>query len=279
MSLRVGTAGWSYQDWKGAVYPKPAPRGFDPLVSLSGFLDCIEVNSSFYRIPDPKTVTAWVDRTADRPEFRFTVKLWQGFTHADESAPGLVGSFLEAVEPMRRAGRLLAVLVQFPWRFTDSPAARQRLGWLAERLAPGPLALEVRHRSWLVPDAVRQVQALGYSFVNIDMPSSQTGVYPTALVTGPIGYVRLHGRSHAWFDRRAGRDDKYDYLYRPWELEKWMRRIEQVRARADETVVITNNHFRGQAVANAVQLRQMLGLPVRPIPEVLQEAFPFLKGE
>lgn len=277
-SVRVGTAGWDYDDWKGVVYPDPAPRGFHPLLSLAGFLDCVEVNATFYRIPGPRAAASWAERIAGRPGFLFSAKLWQGFTHADAPAPPkAVEEMGRALEPLREAGRLAAVLVQFPWSFADTPAARARLEALAGDFRGWPLALEVRHRSWLAPDAVRKIGELGYSFCNIDQPASKTGVYPTALVTGPVGYVRLHGRNAAaWFDREAGRDQRYDYLYSPAELEKWVKRIEQVRARADLALVIANNHFRGQAVANAVQLRGLLGLAPAPLPAPLVAAFPAL---
>ena len=274
--IYVGTAGWSYQDWKGTVYPKPAGAGFHGLTYLSGFLDCMEVNSTFYRIPEAKSCASWVARVVDRPEFCFTAKLWQGFTHQDESSPEFFEAYREGLAPIQQAGRLAAVLVQFPWSFTDTPQARTRLELLARSLEGFALVPEVRHRSWLAPDAVQLIESPGYNFCNIDQPASSQGIYPTALVTGPLGYVRLHGRSETWFDRQAGRDSKYDYLYQPWELEKWIRRIEQIRARAGRTIVITNNHFRGQAVANAIQLRQMLGLPATPIPELIQTTFPFL---
>src|SRR5918996_3256205 len=79
--IRIGPAGWSYPDWKGQVYPKPQPRGFDPLAYLAQFFDAVEINSTFYRIPDAKTTERWVARVAEHPDFRFTAKLWQGFTH------------------------------------------------------------------------------------------------------------------------------------------------------------------------------------------------------
>ncbi len=276
MTVLVGTAGWSSEDWKGTVYPRPAGRSFDGLAYLSGFLDCVEVNSSFYRIPSPKICASWIDRVVDREDFRFSVKLWQGFTHQGEASAELFAAFREALEPIREAGRLAAVLVQFPWSVDDTAVGRQRLELIARALDGYVLVLEIRHRSWLAPDAVRWIGDQGYCFCNIDQPPSAQGVYPTALVTGSLGYVRLHGRAQAWFDGQAGRDAKYDYLYRPWELEKWTHRIDQIRARVGCTLVITNNHFRGQAVANAIQLRQMLGLRAVSIPERIQTTFPFL---
>ena len=86
--IRVGTAGWSYPDWKGQVYPKPQPRGFDPLRYLAQDVDAVEVNSTFYRIPDPTMTRRWVTCVDDHPTFRFTAKLWEGFTHEGQAGPG-----------------------------------------------------------------------------------------------------------------------------------------------------------------------------------------------
>ena len=125
----VGTAGWSYADWAGRVYPDPAPRGFDGLRHLARFLDCLEINSTFYRVPSPRTVADWVRRTDGLPGFLFTAKVHRSFTHGDDAdtGPADARAFLDALAPLREAGRLGALLLQFPWSFRDSPDARRRL--------------------------------------------------------------------------------------------------------------------------------------------------------
>src|SRR5919109_731050 len=81
LRIRIGPAGWSYPDWEGQVYPKPKPRGFDPLAYLAQYFDTIEINSTFYRIPAATMTRSWATRVSDHPTFRFTGKLWQGCTH------------------------------------------------------------------------------------------------------------------------------------------------------------------------------------------------------
>ena len=81
--IRVGTAGWHYEDWNGTVYPRPRPRGFDPLETLSHLFDAIEINVTFYRVPDPSMTRTWVRRVASNPDFRFTAKLFRDLTHLD----------------------------------------------------------------------------------------------------------------------------------------------------------------------------------------------------
>lgn len=265
----MGPAGWSYEDWKGKVYPEPPPPGFDPLDYLARFFDCLEVNSTFYRPAFPRFAEAWARRTPDG--FLFTVKAWQKFSHDPEGGtPAETRLFLEGLAPLFAAGKLGALLLQFPWFFQDAPASRERLRRTAEALADAaPLVVELRHRSWL--EALDFLAGLGLSFCNIDQPRSSTAMTGTRHVTGPVGYIRLHGRNaRAWFSREAGRDEKYDYLYSMEELAGW---VEAARSMAAERVfVITNNHFQGKAVVNALQLRRALGQET-PVPETLRSSY------
>jgi len=120
--IHVGTAGWSYPDWKGQVYPKLQPRGFDPLRYLAQSFDAVEVNSTFYRIPDPTMTRRWVQCVADHPPFRFTAKLWQGFTHEGQATAQAEAAFRNALAPLHEAGRPEAAILPFPQRFPHTPA-------------------------------------------------------------------------------------------------------------------------------------------------------------
>lgn len=273
--VRVGIAGWSYADWKGKVYPAPAPRGFDPLVYVTQHFNLVEVNSSFYGPPTPRTTEAWAARTPDG--FLFTAKLWERFTHASEPfQPAEVQLFREGMAPLIQARKLGALLLQFPWAFHDGPAERERIRRIAGAFAGSvPLAIELRHRSWL--DALDFIREQSLSFCNIDQPRSTTSITGTGLVTGSVGYVRLHGRNaRSWFKRDAGRDDKYDYLYTTRELKEWADRIGTISA--DRVFVVTNNHFQGKAYINALQLKKLLGQGVE-VPPTLAQAYPDAVGQ
>src|SRR5713101_139436 len=126
--IRVGIAGWSYPDWEGIVYPTPKPARFDRLAYLTRYLSTLEVNSTFYRIPDPAVVASWAQRAKKRPDFRFTVKLFQGFTHRKTgTTTGDESAFKKAIQPLAEAGLLGAVLIQFPYSFHPVPSSRERL--------------------------------------------------------------------------------------------------------------------------------------------------------
>ncbi len=266
----VGPAGWSYEDWKGIVYPSRAPRGFDPLVFIASFFGCVELNSTFYRPPTARMSESWARKTPDG--FLFTAKLWERFTHDDEPFTDAdVKLVQEGMAPLLASGKLAALLLQFPWSFKDGPDARDRVRRIADAFREwAPLVIEVRHRSWL--DAFDFLDELKLSFCNIDQPRSSTSISGTHRVTGPVAYVRFHGRNaKAWFSKEAGRDEKYDYLYAPAEMKGWAEAIAGMRA--ERVFVILNNHFRGKAVVNALQLKRLLGQDAS-IPETLRDAYP-----
>lgn len=272
MTVRIGPAGWSYPDWKGRVYPDPAPAGFDELAFLASVFPTIEVNSTFYRPPTAKMSESWARRTPEG--FLFTAKLWEKFTH-DEAGFSKedVRLYQEGIAPLLAAGKLGALLMQFPWAFRDSDASRARVRAVAEAFEGwAPVIVEVRHRSWL--DSLDFFRELKLGFCNIDQPRSSTSIQGTDVLAGPVGYVRLHGRNaKAWFSKSAGRDDKYDYLYTQKELEPWASALRGMDGRAEAVFAITNNHFLGKAIVNAIQLMRLLGQPVE-VPETLRRAFP-----
>ncbi len=261
--IRFGPAGWDYKDWWGIVYPKPAPKGFDPLAYLARFFQVVEVNSTFYRPLPGRVAKEWCRRVAASPDFRFTAKLWQRFTHEREAAFSAEDVKLgrEALDALADEGRLGAVLMQFPWSFKRDDANREWLRDVVRALRGLPLVLEVRHASWNVPDFYESLAEQGIGFVNVDQPLFRHSMKPSAVATSPVGYIRVHGRNYKdWFRKEAPRDARYDYLYSAEELEPWAYRAKALaeEGRAKDVYVVTNNHFRGQAPANALMLESMV---------------------
>lgn len=281
-TLLYGPAGWSYEDWKGIVYPRPQPRGFHPLPYLARYVNLVEINATFYAPVKAATAASWVRmlERAERPEFRFVVKVWGGLTHeATLPTDAAVATWREVLAPLIGSGRLVALLAQFPWSVRDTAAARRRLLDVRDCMPAGiPVAAEFRHASWMQPAAVDWLASEGMPFVNIDQPPGRECLPPTSLVTGPLGYVRLHGRNAAaWFSRDAGRNERYDWRYSDEELDPWVERIETLSARTDTTVVVGNNHFEGKAMAAVLELAHKLaGRPVH-VPESMLGAYPDLE--
>jgi uncharacterized protein YecE (DUF72 family) len=269
--ILIGSAGWSYEDWAGKVYPDPAPKGFDPLAYLAQFVDCIEVNSSFYRPPTAAMSESWARRTPDR--LVFTAKVWERFTHDREAfTESDVRVYSEGIAPLLASGKLGALLFQFPWYFKDGPAERDRIRRAADALRGwAPLVIELRHASWL--RALDFLRGLELNFCNIDQPKASTSITGTRLVTGSTAYIRLHGRNaKAWFSKGATVAEKYDYLYSREELRAWEEAIREMEA--ERLFVILNNHFQGKGMANAFMLMRALGKELAPPPDTLRAAYP-----
>jgi uncharacterized protein YecE (DUF72 family) len=256
--IRIGPAGWSYTDWEGTVYPSHRGR-FDQLSYLASFFDTIEINSPFYRIPPPTHAKSWVRRVAQNPEFKFTTKVFKGFTHENAPlAPDDVKAFRNYLDPLMESDRLGAVLLQFPWSFRNEPESRERLDGLFRVFDGYPLALEVRHATFQNDEFFDFLREHDVAWVNVDQPLFHDSVKPADVVTGPVGYARLHGRNYEKWFAHAESWERYNYLYSKEELAPWAERIRNM-SREKETYVITNNHFRGQAIVNASELKEALG--------------------
>ena len=271
-TVRVGPAGWSYKDWEGVVYPANPGKRFDHLSWIAHFFDTIEVNSSFYRIPPPTHATSWVRRTAEHPGFRFTAKLYRAFTHEKEPAPADAEAFRRFLDPLADADRLGALLIQFPWSFRNTPENRERLDRVLEEFAEYPKAVEVRHSSFDDPAFFASLDQRATAFVNLDQPLFDDSIAPAEIGTGGLAYVRFHGRNYQKWFAHSESWERYDYLYTKEELEPWVGRIRNLATKRD-VYVVTNNHFRGQAIVNAVDLKEALGQPAE-VPEPLAHAYP-----
>ncbi|MAG58533.1 MAG: hypothetical protein CMJ83_19770 [Planctomycetes bacterium] len=282
MAFYFGPAGWSYDDWNGVVYPRPRPRGFHPLPYLAQCVNCVEVNGTFYAPLAASTSTDWVRRLDDFPDFRFVVKVWRRFTH-ERALPTSheIATWCEVLRPLVEAGRLLGSLVQFPFSVREGEWVRDRLLRIRSFLPRGvPVATEFRHRSFISDTSLSWLENQGFSFVNIDQPTSRESIPPTNHVTSPLAYARLHGRNTtAWFDRDAGRDARYDWRYSKDEVREWAGRLATIRARGETTVLVGNNHFQGNAMAVVLELAHELTGTKRAIPEPILMSFPELEGK
>lgn len=280
-TVRVGPAGWSYDDWQGIVYPPSMPRQLHPLEFLSRYFDTVEVNSSYYRPLQANHAANWVSLLDSNPRFKLTAKLYKAFTHERGEWPSqeVIDAVRAGLDVLMDARRLGAVLVQFPWSFRRTVENRRWLARVVGTFSEYPLALEVRHASWNRPEVFDELAQRGIAFCNIDQPLFSNSLAPTARVTARVGYVRLHGRNaNDWFREDAGRNERYDYLYTIEELGEWLQKIERIREMASEVYAITNNHYRGQAVVNAFELQSGLGIQKKePPPDSLVEAYPRLK--
>jgi uncharacterized protein YecE (DUF72 family) len=277
--VRIGPAGWAYKDWEGVVYPQKPGSKFDPLEYLARFFNTIEINSSFYRPFSASTAESWARRVAAARDFMFTAKLHRVFTHErGKATTDDEKQVREGMDALRSAGKLGAMLLQFPWSFKNTDDERVYLSKLLDRFKDYPLVLEIRHSSWNNPQIYEWLEELDVGICNVDQPLFKKSIKPADVTTSPIGYVRLHGRNYQdWFREKAPRDDRYNYLYSIDELEPWITRIKQIAAKTKEAYVITNNHFRGQAVVNALEIKATLSEEKVSAPAPLFQKYPQLE--
>jgi uncharacterized protein YecE (DUF72 family) len=310
MTLRIGTSGWNYPSgegkWNGVFYPRTRSKRagtdtFDELRFYAEHFDTVEVNSTFYGQPRAEVARGWVERTP--ADFDFSLKLYQKFTHpkmfkeaALKRAPGGEGPLLDllaqvtrsdidefraGIEPLASAGKLGALLAQFPASFKDSPASRDYLAQLLRAFSDYPVAVELRHRSWsdAIGDTLAMLDAFDAAWVQIDEPKFRFSIRQNYLpnITS-FYYMRLHGRNAAQWWRHEHRDDRYNYLYSAAELREFADVAGAANALVKKSYLYTNNHFSAKSVVNAVMLKAQLGQPIEgEYPPEILEKYPELK--
>ena len=276
LQIYIGTAGWSYPDWNGIVYPKSKPRGFSELEYIARYFNVVEVNSTFYKIPTKATVAKWALIKEINPQFKFLVKLWQKFTHAYPCCETeSIARFIDSLSPLEKKN-FAGLLIQFPWRFKYSAQNMEYLYYLSEAFKQFQLCVEFRHNSWDRNNVLSFFKEQNITFVNIDQPLVSNSISLTKHISSKMAYVRLHGRNRAeWFNEESGRDGRYNYLYNRDELQEWISFI-KIAQSTDEVFVIFNNHFRGQAVINALQMSYMLHESKPLAPPSLLRSVPLL---
>ncbi|MHC4212112.1 MAG: DUF72 domain-containing protein [Planctomycetota bacterium] len=272
--IYIGIAGWSYPDWNRIVYTK---TGIDQLKFICSFVDCIEINNTFYRPPVERNSLSWLNRTSAKEDFFFTAKLHKDFTHKGKIDPDMVRQFHKGFEPLLAEGKLKRLLIQFRYDFADTKQNRLHLSEIVKNFTERfDLAVEVRHKSWEKPDALDFLNQLGVTVCNLDYPTSSNSFDLQQCVVGKRGYLRMHGRNREKWFSKAGRDETYDYYYNDAELNQIKQRITDLAEALESLTVVANNHYRGAELANAIELKAALTGQKQPVPEGLLKAYPQL---
>jgi uncharacterized protein YecE (DUF72 family) len=255
MTLLIGTSGFSYKDWVGPVYPEGLPKGQWLNYYAQEFSTC-ELNFSYYRIPDSRTLSQIAAKVPQG--FLFSIKAYRGITHEREDPGPQMEQFSAALAPLIDQGKFACVLAQFPHSFHANQANRDYLSRVREGLADLPVVVEFRSREWIDERTFDELRALDLGFCCVDQPRFKSLIPPVAVATGPVAYVRFHGRNYEKWWRHDEAWERYDYSYSDEELMEWVPRISQLDAEAPLTLVYMNNHWQGQAVGTARQLRNLM---------------------
>lgn len=274
VKLYIGTSGWSYPKgegtWTGYFYP---PGKINELEYYSQFFNTVEINSSFYRPPNPGYVYNWVRRVPEG--FLFTVKLWQKFTHPKmyKEATGEeavisqkdVDIFKQSIEPLVKYGKLGALLAQFPPSFKNDSYGKQILNAVIRTFGQYRLAVELRHRSWSDDKETATLLRENYaSWVQIDEPKFKTSVAEDLPITSDMIYFRFHGRNaEMWW--KGNTETRYQYLYSQEEVNELADKVKSLTEKAKLAFVLFNNHWQAYAPRNAVDMQKALQLPFKDI--------------
>ena len=287
--VRIGTCSWADDALVKHWYPKGVTAK-ERLAWYAQHFSTVEVDSTFYRVPDEGMVQGWADRTPDGFVMhvkafglmtRHPVRLEQLPPDLREGMPldhrGRVDrpprelralvfrAFLEALEPLRQAGKLGDVLFQLPPYVVPKPASFDYLEWAHEQMDGDEMLVEFRHRDWFAEEHRTEVLAWleerGMSYVTVDAPRLEGGNVPQTMVavTGPTAYVRFHGRNAAtWNKRGGGASERFDYLYGPEELEEWVEPLRELASTAQRAYAFFNNNNQTNGVAQAPSGAELL---------------------
>ncbi|MFI5272201.1 MAG: DUF72 domain-containing protein [Ktedonobacterales bacterium] len=287
-TIRVGTASWTDHDpFYPAEYNKVSMKS-QRISYYARYFDMVEVDSTFYHLQPTHNFALWAERTPE--DFVFDVKAYGELTwhHRDEQKQPIVPSadtfaaFQQMIQPMRAAGKMGAVLFQFPPWFKPTEENIEYFDTIRELLPDDTIAIEFRQRAWLEGQQLDETRALltdhEFAFVAVDEPQIGTGsVPPVMMVTNPaFAMVRFHGRNaKMWYGRNLESSrQRFDYLYSADELLPWAERVAAVAAQmgGGQVHVVTNNNASNYGIVNALQLQLMFGQPVgkgNPLPEAV----------
>jgi len=261
-TIRIGPSGWNYPDWNGVVYPVDRRSRFHPLDFLARRFDTVEIAGPVR----PEVSRLWLAKVSHNPNFAFTARLSRRFTHDRVLDAAGVGAFKDGLWPLLEAKRLGCLLLQFPWSFRFTAENREFLIRLRRAFHEFPMAVEMRHNSWMADEALGTLIDYRLGFSNIDQPEYARAMPPTAFVTAPVGSVRLHGRNPRYWREEFGnlhqKARANDYLYSAAELEEWKSRIEHVAAHSASVYVTLTNDPGGKSVVNGLQLQRLLGASI-----------------
>ncbi len=288
-TVLIGTAGWTDKTLiASGWYPAEAGTPEKRLRYYAGRFPLVEVDATYYALPAEQTATAWAERTPDG--FTFNIKAFSLFTQHPtpvkslpvdlREAAGRAGKdrvylkdvdaevadaawdrFLAALEPLRRAGKLGAILLQFPPWFPISRSAKDYIVACAERAAPRRVCIEFRNKTWMSPENQEEtlefLAARQLPYVCVDEPQGYpSSVPPVLAATSDLAVVRMHGHSDQWESKSI--QEKFMYRYSEAEIGEWAAKIRRLAGDAEVTHVVFNNCYSNYAQLNGEELREQL---------------------
>lgn len=268
--VRLGTCSWADEGLIRSWYPRGVSTAKARLAYYAERFDTVEVDSTYYHLPDPAVTGRWAQRTP--PEFTFHVKAHATMTHHEPADQAQAfAAFRASLEPLELSGKLRGILLQYHPRFVKSGEAKAELERVRALLDPLVPLVEFRHRSWLEEDERADTFAFlernGLAYVSVDAPRTRASnvLPPVAAATHPVAYVRFHGRNARTWNIRAEKSwQRFDWMYSEEELAEWVAELGRLSSEADEVYALFNNNRDDFAPRSAMILRGLLdraGIP------------------
>jgi len=263
MTIKTGTSGFSFDDWKGTIYPLQLKkedwlRYYEKELGFT----ILEINFTYYTLPSPRSLEGMSRKTSE--SFQFVVKAFRGMTHEikDTTTHTFLDNsqtfekFLSSLRPLIDAGKLACVLAQFPYSFYPGTENLEYLKRFKGLLGEIPITIEFRNKAWLKKSTLifLKEHLMGYCIVDEPPLPQLMPFHPES--TTQIGYFRLHGRNQRWFNVPAS--VRYDYLYSDEELKEFISPVKMIASQTDKVFIFFNNCHAGSAVKNAITLIRML---------------------
>lgn len=253
--MYLGTSGFSYKDWSGIFYPAGLPPR-DWLSYYAREFNTCEINSTYYAIPSVDNIKAMAAKTGE--DFLFAIKANQEMTHQREDSGRICEAFSRILEPLVEMGKLGCILAQFPYSFDFNHGNWEYLAQLRQYLKDLPLVVEFRNARWLKVEVFQWMRQQEMGFCCVDEPQLPNLLPPIAEATSKIGYVRFHGRNKEKWWQHEQAYQRYDYTYKPEELQEWLPKIHKLSELTEKMLVFANNHWHGQSIDTIRQLKMLL---------------------
>ncbi len=253
--IYIGTSGYSYDEWRGVLYPAALGKAL-MLNHYSRFFNCVEINFTYYREPTTAILQGMEKKTPEN--FKFVVKATKAMTHERTEGLPAFKRFCTSLTPLIQSGKFGAVLAQFPWGFKNTAENQDYLKRFRDYTASLPVVIEFRNNNWINEQTIMLLQSLELNFCCVDEPDIPSLPPRCAWVTGAIGYVRFHSRDATRWWNTDTQQSRYDYLYTQPELQEWVPKIQSMNTTTRETYVFFNNHHHGNAVSNARDIQALL---------------------
>lgn len=252
--IKVGTSGYSYEDWRGSFYPADLPAN-KMLEYYVRYFQTVELNSTYYTIPLVSTFQRLAEKTP--AQFEFIIKVHQETTHRRLENEKAIKQLMEAVKPLDDQNKVHGFLAQFPYSFKNNEENRHYLVQTKSYLGNHPLYVEFRNYTWLAASLPDFLKNNNIGYVNVDEPPLKGLIPKQDLVTAEAGYIRLHGRNEKdWWNGQGSA--RYDYEYSEQELREWLIHISNILKKTFKTYIFFNNHPTGKAVKNAEQMMAII---------------------